>query len=273
AAIEHTSIKLTGTYRPRLLSEFFVSLPDLKCNVVGTEVWTHNMMVSSVLYVTDEATSAPKNDPHRILRIKYLFCNVLKGNNDVRIFNFLEQSSHGGSDGLHGYVPSLDHVFVDMVSSHPDVESMLEGAILTSIELRVRPTHPIFGFSGANKRGIPVSRDPTTLVAKIHHVVYKKRKGVLNSVQDEKNVDSLEKLAGSFDWLVEGKDMALSANAASAVFRSFQRHDGSKVARSIPATNSFTCRQGVRVKCTAEPEKEVSAEAPKTMTPAAISSK
>ncbi|KAH9301005.1 hypothetical protein KI387_012588, partial [Taxus chinensis] len=117
---------------------------------------------------------------------------------------------HGGSDGLHGYVPSLDHVVADTraflekvrlenpgvpcflfghstggavvlkAASHPDVESMLEGVILTSPALRVRPTHPIFGaiapifslllpkfqFSGANKRGIPVSRDPAALVAK-----------------------------------------------------------------------------------------------------------
>ncbi|KAH9317427.1 hypothetical protein KI387_019196, partial [Taxus chinensis] len=87
---------------------------------------------------------------------------------------------HGGSDGLLGYVPSLDHVVADTVASHPDVESILEGVILTSPALCVRPTHPIFGmitlvfslflpkfqFSGANKRGILVSRDPVALVAK-----------------------------------------------------------------------------------------------------------
>uniref|UniRef100_A0A0C9S2G6 TSA: Wollemia nobilis Ref_Wollemi_Transcript_19568_1893 transcribed RNA sequence n=1 Tax=Wollemia nobilis TaxID=56998 RepID=A0A0C9S2G6_9CONI len=117
---------------------------------------------------------------------------------------------HGGSDGLHGFVPSLDHVVEDMraflekvksenpgvpcflfghstggavvlkAASHPDVEAMVEGVILTSPALRVRPAHPIFGaiapvfslllpkfqFSGANKRGIPVSRDPAALTAK-----------------------------------------------------------------------------------------------------------
>uniref|UniRef100_A0A0D6R6U8 Serine aminopeptidase S33 domain-containing protein n=1 Tax=Araucaria cunninghamii TaxID=56994 RepID=A0A0D6R6U8_ARACU len=117
---------------------------------------------------------------------------------------------HGGSDGLHGFVPSLDHVVEDMraflekvrsenpgvpcflfghstggavvlkAASHPDVEAMVEGVILTSPALRVRPTHPIFKaiapvfslllpkfqFSGANKRGIPVSRDPAALTAK-----------------------------------------------------------------------------------------------------------
>ncbi|KAF2302011.1 hypothetical protein GH714_031309 [Hevea brasiliensis] len=117
---------------------------------------------------------------------------------------------HGGSDGLHGYVPSLDHVVADtgaflekINSEHPGVrcflfghstggavvlkaatcpriEEMLEGIVLTSPALRVKPAHPIVGavapifslivprfqFKGANKRGIPVSRDPVALLAK-----------------------------------------------------------------------------------------------------------
>ncbi|XP_022731662.1 uncharacterized protein LOC111286125 [Durio zibethinus] len=117
---------------------------------------------------------------------------------------------HGGSDGLHGYVPSLDHVVADTgallekiksenpgvpcflfghstggavvlkAASYPHIEEMLEGIVLTSPALRVKPTHPIVGaiaplfslvapklqFKGANKRGIPVSRDPAALLAK-----------------------------------------------------------------------------------------------------------
>ncbi|XP_057799756.1 LOW QUALITY PROTEIN: caffeoylshikimate esterase [Salvia miltiorrhiza] len=117
---------------------------------------------------------------------------------------------HGGSDGLHGYVPSLDHVVADTAAflekiksenpdvpcflfghstggavvlkaaSYPHVEEMLEGVVLTSPALRVKPAHPIVGavapifslvaprfqFKGANKRGIPVSRDPAALLAK-----------------------------------------------------------------------------------------------------------
>ncbi|XP_077217961.1 alpha/beta-Hydrolases superfamily protein [Tasmannia lanceolata] len=117
---------------------------------------------------------------------------------------------HGGSDGLHGYVPSLDHVVEDTgtflekiksenhgipcflfghstggavvlkAASYPHIEGMLEGIVLTSPALRVKPAHPIVGavapifslvapkfqFKGANKRGIPVSRDPAALVAK-----------------------------------------------------------------------------------------------------------
>ncbi|XP_024025279.1 uncharacterized protein LOC21394012 isoform X2 [Morus notabilis] len=121
---------------------------------------------------------------------------------------------HGGSDGLHGYVPSLDHgAFLEKIksenpgvpcflfghstggavvlkaASHPHIEQMLEGIVLTSPALRVKPAHPIVGafsfppsvqavapifslvvpkfqFKGANKRGIPVSRDPAALLAK-----------------------------------------------------------------------------------------------------------
>ncbi|KAK7410392.1 hypothetical protein VNO78_01140 [Psophocarpus tetragonolobus] len=117
---------------------------------------------------------------------------------------------HGGSDGLHGYVPSLDHVVADTgaflekirsenpgipcflfghstggavvlkAATHPHIGVMVEGIILTSPALRVKPAHPIVGavapffslvaprfqFKGANKRGIPVSRDPAALVAK-----------------------------------------------------------------------------------------------------------
>ncbi|KAF5743229.1 monoglyceride lipase [Tripterygium wilfordii] len=117
---------------------------------------------------------------------------------------------HGGSDGLHGYVPSLDHVVADTgaflekvrtdnpgtpcflfghstggavvlkAASIPHIEEMLAGIVLTSPALRVKPAHPIVGavapifsvvvpkfqFKGANKRGIPVSRDPAALRAK-----------------------------------------------------------------------------------------------------------
>ncbi|PWA67139.1 serine aminopeptidase, S33, Alpha/Beta hydrolase fold protein [Artemisia annua] len=84
---------------------------------------------------------------------------------------------HGGSDGLHGYVPSLDHVVADTGSflekiksdhpgipcflyghstggsvvlkaaSYPYIEELVEGVIITSPALRVTPSHPIVGVS------------------------------------------------------------------------------------------------------------------------------
>ncbi|XAR69290.1 2-acylglycerol O-acyltransferase [Bertholletia excelsa] len=122
----------------------------------------------------------------------------------------MDWTGHGGSDGLHGYVPSLDHVVADTgaflekiklenpglpcflfghstggavvlkAASYPHIEQMLEGIVLTSPALRVKPAHPIVGavaplfslvvpkyqFKGSHKRGIPVSRDPAALLAK-----------------------------------------------------------------------------------------------------------
>lgn len=67
-----------------------------------------------------------------------------------------------------------------MASLYAHIRARLEGIILTSPAVRVKPAHPIVGavapifsliapkfqFKGANKRGIPVSRDPAALLAK-----------------------------------------------------------------------------------------------------------
>ncbi|KAJ6827789.1 ACT domain-containing protein ACR4 [Iris pallida] len=65
----HTSIELTGTDRPGLLSEVSAVLNDLKCNVVNAEVWTHNTRAAAVMQVTDEVTGAAITDPARLSRI------------------------------------------------------------------------------------------------------------------------------------------------------------------------------------------------------------
>jgi UTP:GlnB (protein PII) uridylyltransferase len=81
---EHTAIELTGTDRPGLLSEISAVLTNLKCNVVAAEVWTHNMRVACVVYVTDESTSRPIEEPEQLAAIKEQLSNVLKGNDDRR---------------------------------------------------------------------------------------------------------------------------------------------------------------------------------------------
>ncbi|KAK9278519.1 hypothetical protein L1049_028087 [Liquidambar formosana] len=117
---------------------------------------------------------------------------------------------HGGSDGLHAYVHSLDDAVADTKTflekvlaenpgfpcfcfGHstgaaivlkavldPKVEACVAGVILTSPAVGVQPSHPIFAvlapvfsfllpkyqLSAANKKGMPVSRDPEALVAK-----------------------------------------------------------------------------------------------------------
>ncbi|KAJ8771898.1 hypothetical protein K2173_027075 [Erythroxylum novogranatense] len=117
---------------------------------------------------------------------------------------------HGGSDGLHAYVNSLDDAVNDLKSflekilaENPGVPcfcfghstgaaivlkavldqkvaSRVAGVVLTSPAVGVQPSHPIFvvlapivslllprfQVGAANKKGMPVSRDPEALVAK-----------------------------------------------------------------------------------------------------------
>uniref|UniRef100_A0A2P2KU23 ACT domain-containing protein ACR n=1 Tax=Rhizophora mucronata TaxID=61149 RepID=A0A2P2KU23_RHIMU len=79
---EHTSIELSGTDRPGLLSEVCAVLTDLHCNVVNAEIWTHNARAAAVVHVTDDSTGCAIKDPKRLSTIKHLLCNVLKGDND-----------------------------------------------------------------------------------------------------------------------------------------------------------------------------------------------
>lgn len=87
SAADNTTIELTGTDRPGLLSEVFAVLADLKCNVVAAEVWTHNSRMASVVYITDEATGLPIDDADRLTKIKQLLLFVLKGDRDKRSAN------------------------------------------------------------------------------------------------------------------------------------------------------------------------------------------
>ncbi|XP_050234974.1 ACT domain-containing protein ACR6 isoform X2 [Mercurialis annua] len=81
---DHTSIELTGSDRPGLLSEVCAVLTDLRCNVVNAEIWTHNARAAAVVHVTDDATGHAIKDSKRLSTIKELLCNVLQGNNDLK---------------------------------------------------------------------------------------------------------------------------------------------------------------------------------------------
>lgn len=84
---EHTSIELSGTDRPGLLSEVCAVLTDLHCNVVNAEIWTHNARAAAVVHVTDDSSGCAIKDPKRLSTIKELLCNVLKGNDDLKTAN------------------------------------------------------------------------------------------------------------------------------------------------------------------------------------------
>ncbi|XP_059449750.1 ACT domain-containing protein ACR6-like [Corylus avellana] len=84
---EHTSIELSGTDRPGLLSEVCAVLADLHCTVVNAEIWTHNARAAAVVHVQDDSTGCAIKDPKRLLTIKELLCNVLKGSDDLKTAN------------------------------------------------------------------------------------------------------------------------------------------------------------------------------------------
>lgn len=81
---EHTSIELTSTDRPGLLSEICAVLADLRCNVVNSEIWTHNSRAAAVIYVTDQETGGAIEDPKHLSMMNELLCNVLKVNSNFK---------------------------------------------------------------------------------------------------------------------------------------------------------------------------------------------
>ncbi|XP_054780264.1 ACT domain-containing protein ACR6 [Prosopis cineraria] len=81
---EHTSIELTGTDRPGLLSEVCAVLADLHCNVVNAEIWTHNTRAAAVVHVTDDCSGRAIKDSSRLSTIRDLLCNVLRGDSDPK---------------------------------------------------------------------------------------------------------------------------------------------------------------------------------------------
>lgn len=81
---EHTSIELTGTDRPGLLSEVCAVLADLHCNVVNAEIWTHNTRAAAVVHVTDDCSGCAIEDPSRLSTIRDLLCNVLRADRDPK---------------------------------------------------------------------------------------------------------------------------------------------------------------------------------------------
>lgn len=78
----YTAIELTGTDRPGLLSEISAVLTELGCNVKHAEVWTHNLRVACVVYVTDEKTGGTVEDPELQARIRKRLAVVMNGGDD-----------------------------------------------------------------------------------------------------------------------------------------------------------------------------------------------
>lgn len=86
---EYTSIELTGTDRPGLLSEVCAVLAGLRCAVRSAELWTHNTRVAAVVHVTDASSSGNGNggggaiqDAGRLADISARLTTLLRGQQD-----------------------------------------------------------------------------------------------------------------------------------------------------------------------------------------------
>ncbi|KAJ1270701.1 hypothetical protein BS78_06G071900 [Paspalum vaginatum] len=90
---DYTSIELTGTDRPGLLSEVCAVLGAMGCAVHSAELWTHNTRVAAVVHVADAEAGGAIEDAARIADISARLGNVLRGQSDVR--------AGGGAAGSH----------------------------------------------------------------------------------------------------------------------------------------------------------------------------
>ncbi|KAL5231220.1 hypothetical protein ABZP36_029996 [Zizania latifolia] len=84
AEAAQTAIELIGRDRPGLLSEVFAVLTDLKCNIVASEVWTHDARMAALVYVTDADTLGAIDDQDRLDTVKRLLRHVLCGSSRDR---------------------------------------------------------------------------------------------------------------------------------------------------------------------------------------------
>jgi UTP:GlnB (protein PII) uridylyltransferase len=75
---EYTSIELTGTDRPGLLSEVCAVLAGMRCTVRSAELWTHNTRVGAVMHVTDAAGGGAIQDDARIADISARLGTLLR---------------------------------------------------------------------------------------------------------------------------------------------------------------------------------------------------
>ncbi|KAL6652781.1 hypothetical protein ACP70R_011706 [Stipagrostis hirtigluma subsp. patula] len=96
---EYTTIELTGTDRPGLLSEVCAVLAGMRCAVRGAELWTHNTRVAAVVHVTDAASGGAIGDAARIADISARLGNLLRGQSDVRAGG--AAAAPGGSLSYH----------------------------------------------------------------------------------------------------------------------------------------------------------------------------
>ncbi|CAK9879205.1 unnamed protein product [Sphagnum jensenii] len=155
---EHTVIELTGTDRPGLLSEVSAVLTETGCNVNAAEVWTHNLRVACVIYVTDEETPGPVASGNKLENIKNQLFQVMKsGDDEIR----------GAKTDFGTEVTHTERRLHQMMFADRDYEEALELPTTTTTRcsnsnsirrrsLAVDKEKPVIAIQSRNERGYSV---------------------------------------------------------------------------------------------------------------------
>lgn len=67
---KHTTLEMTTTDRPGILSEISAVLAGLRCHVSAAVVWTHNARAAFIIHVEDDSTHGSIMDPQRVDRLQ-----------------------------------------------------------------------------------------------------------------------------------------------------------------------------------------------------------
>ncbi|KAJ9564131.1 hypothetical protein OSB04_000097 [Centaurea solstitialis] len=77
ASTEHTTLEMTSTDRPGLLSEISAVLAELKCRVSSAVAWTHNTRAACIMHVQDDSNPGSIMDPHRADQVQAQLVTVV----------------------------------------------------------------------------------------------------------------------------------------------------------------------------------------------------
>lgn len=79
---KHTTLEITMTDQPGLLSEMSAVLADLGCHVTGAMAWTHNHRAACIIYVDDQETGGPIVDQSRLSHIQSQLRAIVEARQD-----------------------------------------------------------------------------------------------------------------------------------------------------------------------------------------------
>lgn len=76
-SMEHTTLEMTTTDRPGLLSEISAVLAELRCHVSAAVAWTHNTRAACIIHVEDDLNHGSIMDPQRVDRVQAQLATVV----------------------------------------------------------------------------------------------------------------------------------------------------------------------------------------------------